>query len=103
MITLSRSQLASELKGYQRRIQLGDNLPSLSAFAKIAGVHRDTIYALIAGERISERSQYAISRALKEVMESKCNQPSRLLSIDLGRDGPRLKFGFANKNILSWR
>lgn len=75
----------------------------MSELASLAGVHRDTLYSLMAGERVNERSQFAISKALKEVMESKWNQPSRLLSIDLGSDGPKIKFGFGNENLLARR
>jgi len=96
-------ELRKALLGHQKRLRAGDNLPSLTELADIAGIHRDTLYALMVGDRINQRSQYAISKALTEMMESHWNQPSRLLSIDLGSDGPRLKFGFANKNILSRR
>jgi len=99
----SLSHLRILLRQYQKRLRAGDHIPCLKELATIAGVHRDTFYALMDGDRVNERSQYAISRALAEVMESQWNQPSRLLSIDLAGDGPRLKFGFANKNIFSRR
>jgi hypothetical protein len=101
--TLSLEQLRNGLRAYQKRLRAGDMLPPLKELSAIAGLHRDTLYALLAGERVNERSQYAISKALAEVMESQWNQPSRLLSIDLAGDGPRLKFGLTNKNILSRR
>jgi len=100
---LSRKELRAALIRHQKKLRAGDKLPTLAEIATISGLHRDTLYALMAGEKINERSQYAISKALTEIMESHWNQPSRLLSIDLGSDGPRLKFGFANKNILSRR
>lgn len=96
-------ELRKALLAHQRRLKAGDKLSSLSELAAMAGVHRDTLYALMAGDRVNERSQYAISKALTEVRESKWNQSSRLLSIDLGSDGPRLKFGFVDKNIFSRR
>lgn len=101
--TLPLSKLRIMLREYQKRLQAGERLPTMSAISAIAGIHRDTLYALLAGDRVNERSQYAISKALTEVMKSHWNQPSRLLSIDLGSNGPRLKFGLANKNILSRR
>lgn len=100
---ISLNTLRLFLKTYQKRLRAGDRLPSVSELSDIAGVHRDTIYSLMAGERVNERSQYAISKALKEVIESQWNQPSRLLSIDLGSDGPRLKFGLNYKNMFSRR
>ena len=103
MKLISLNSLRLYLKTYQKRLRAGDRLPSVSELSDIAGVHRDTIYALMAGDRVNERSQYAISKALTEVMESQWNQPSRLLSIDLAGDGARLKFGFVDKNIFSRR
>lgn len=100
---LSIHRLRTILLQNQKRLRAGDRIPCLKELAIIAGVHRDTFYALMDGDRVNERSQYAISKALAEVMESQWNQPSRLLSIDLAGDGPRLKFGFADKNILSRR
>lgn len=100
---LSRRELRTVLLDHQKRLRAGDKLPTLTEIATTSGLHRDTLYALMAGEKINERSQYAISKALAEVMESQWNQPSRLLSIDLAGDGPRLKFGFTNKNVFSRR
>jgi len=99
----SIQEIRKALLVHQRRLKAGDELSSLTELAAIAGVHRDTLYALMAGDRVNERSQYAISKALTEVRESKWNQSSRLLSIDLGSDGPRLKFGFVDKDIFSRR
>lgn len=92
--------LQKDLKLYQRRLNSGDSLPPISKLASIAGVHRDTLYALLAGDRINQRSQYAISKALTEVMKSQWNQSSRLVSIDLGSEGPRLRFGLAKTNVF---
>ncbi len=98
--TRSLVTLQKDLKLYQRRLNSGDSLPPISKLANIAGVHRDTLYALLAGDRINQRSQYAISKALTAVMEPQWNQPSRLLSIDLGSDGPKLQFGLSKRNIF---
>jgi hypothetical protein len=73
----------------------------MSELANLAGVHRDTLYALIAGEKVNERSQYAISKALEEVAASQVYQPSRLLSVNLGGNGPKLSFGLARLNIFN--
>lgn len=98
--TRSLVTLQKDLKLYQRRLNSGDSLPPISKLASIAGVHRDTLYALLAGDRINQRSQYAISKALTEVMKSQWNQSSRLVSIDLGSEGPRLRFGLAKTNVF---
>lgn len=100
---LSRRELRTVLLNHQKRLRAGDKLPTLTEIATTSGLHRDTLYALMAGQKINERSQYAISKALKQVMETQWNQPSRLLSINLANDGPKVKFGFSNKNLLSRR
>jgi hypothetical protein len=88
---------------YQKRLRAGDRIPSITELANIAGVHRDTLYSLIDGKRISERSQYAISKSLATIAESAAGQGSKLLSVSLSTDGPSLYFGLANLNILSNR
>ena len=93
-------ELRKALLGHQRRLRAGDDLPSLTELADVAGVHRDTLYALMAGDRVNERSQYAISKAVVELMKSQWNQPSRLLSIDMGSGGARLRFGLSRINIF---
>jgi hypothetical protein len=96
----SLATLKINLRLYQKRLNIGDNLPSLSRVADIAGIHRDTLYALLAGERVSERSQYAISKALQILNETDSKQPSRLISIEIGREGPKLRFGLTKFNMF---
>jgi predicted transcriptional regulator len=101
MATLSLSQIRSFLKVHQKRLRAGDDLPSIKAFADHAGVHRDTLYALIDGDRISIRSQYAISKAIKEVVAQTAGQAkTKVMSIDLTAAGPKLTFGINKLNIF---
>ena len=100
MKSLSQKELILELKAYQKRLKAGDKLPSVIELATVAGIHRDTLYSLMSGHRICERSQYAISKALQMVDEIAVNQPSRLMSIEIGRSGPQLRFGLNKLNIF---
>ena len=76
-------------------------LPPLKELSAIAGLHRDTLYALLAGERVNERSQYAISKALKEVESQTVGQTkTRIMSVDLTSAGPKLSFGINKLNIF---
>jgi hypothetical protein len=100
MNILPISNLRNHLKSYQIRLRTHVGLLTMTELAAIAGVHRDTLYSLINGERVSERSQYAISKALQMVNESSANQPSRLMSIELGRGGPKLRFGLAEFDLF---
>jgi hypothetical protein len=86
---------------HQKRLRAGDRIVSLSELAGIAGVHRDTLYSVMNGNRINERSQHAISRSLATVADSASYQKSRLLSIGLCDAGPKLHFGLNRVNIFN--
>jgi hypothetical protein len=92
-------QLRLILKTYQKRLKMGDKLPSITELASNAGIHRDTMYALLAGEKINLRSQYAISKVLVVVMERQWSRPSRLLSIEIQDGRPKINFGLSRLKI----
>ena len=101
MDTISQASIRAYLKVHQKRLRAGDNLPSFKAIADLAGVHRDTLYALIDGDRISIRSQYAISKAIKEIEAQTAGQTkTRIMSVDLTSAGPKLSFGINKQNIF---
>ncbi len=101
MDLISRDAMKAYLKVHQKRLRTGDNLPTLKAIADLAGVHRDTLYALIDGDRISIRSQYAISKAIKEIEAQTAGQTkTRVISVDLTSAGPKLSFGINKQNIF---
>jgi hypothetical protein len=101
MDILSLTKLRLVLKTYQIRLRAGDNLPTFKCIASLAGVHRDTLYALIDGDRISIRSQYAISKAIKEVESQTADQTkTKVMSVDLTAAGPKLTFGIIKLNIF---
>jgi hypothetical protein len=90
----SQSDLRLGMRKLQRCLAAGNDLPSITAVAQRAGIHRDTIYALLAGDRISARSQYALSRVIGAVeLEMARNAGTKVMTISLGLDGPKLGFG----------
>ena len=92
------------LRFHQRRLRVGDNLPFLTQVAKRAGVHRDTIYALLNGEQVSDRTQYALTRAIREIEEETAGYTkTRLMSISLDQGTPRLHIGLRTTPILRRR
>ena len=95
----SIAEIRQALKGHQKRLQLGDSIDSISELAKEAGLHRDTLYAAIAGDRISEVSQIRLSKMLDRINEQ---QPSfsRLMNISISSNGPKIGFGLNQNNIL---
>lgn len=98
---LSFDQIRESLKVHQRRLKAGDELSSMSELARRAGVHRDTIYAVMKGDRINERTQYALSRVMREIEEETAGKPqTRLLSVNLSQGTPRLCIGLQEFPIL---
>ena len=72
---------------------LRDEIVSITEIAKMTGLHRDTVYQAANGERISEHTQIALSRALQTVLE-KASPSTRIMHIKLGSGGPpKLGFG----------
>ena len=95
---LSQSLIRSWLISHQKRLRVGDDLPPLTEVASRAGVHRDTLYACMAGDRINLRSQYALSRVITEVEEEmQRNARTRLMSISLASGQAQLRFGIGPK------
>ena len=95
----SIAEIRLALRTHQKRLQLGDELQSITRLAERAGVHRDTIYSLLADNRISETSQIRLSRLI-DMLASEPSPSSRLMHISLTGMAPKLGFGFGNKLFL---
>jgi len=91
---LTQTQICERLASHQMRLQVGDDLPSITEVASRAGVHRDTIYACVAGDRINLRSQYALSRVITELEEEMQGRVrTKLMSVSLTGGQAQLRFG----------
>ena len=88
----SQSDIQQLLRTHQKRIQMGDKLSSLTEIAERAGLHRDTLYQAINGERISQISQIRLERILKQ-LANEPQPPSRLMHVNLKKVYPVLGFG----------
>jgi len=89
------------LNTHQRRLQFGDKLQSMTEIAKRAGVHRDTVYACLNGDRIKGRTQYALSKVLEEIeVENTEKSKTKIMNVSIGNNGIHLKFGIG-KNIFN--
>lgn len=93
-----QAEIQQILRTHQKRIQMGDNLPSLSELAERAGLHRDTLYQIINGERISQISQIRLERMLKKLAEEP-QPPSRLMHVKIGNNGVSLGFGIGSRGF----
>lgn len=100
----SQSKIRLLLQELQTRLRAGDALPSIIELAQRAGIHRDTIYALLRGDRVSDRTQYALSRVLREVEnETSHLTKTKLMSLSFNQSGVSLQIGLGNKSLLSKR
>ena len=101
---LSLNVIRQKLKSHQMRLRAGDGLPNLSSIAKRAGIHRDTIYALLSGDRVCKRTQYALSRVLHEVEQETFMTPkTKLMSVSFYQGGVSLHIGLGNRPLLTKR
>jgi len=91
---LSQEQIRIALKTHQRRLRAGDDLPAITEIAEYAGCHRDSIYAILNGDHVAYRTQYALSKAVKHFDEvCQQSQKTKLMHISLSVSGPKLGFG----------
>ena len=88
----SQKHISELLRTHQKRLQMGDKLPSISELADRSGLHRDTLYQAIAGQRISQVSQTRLERMLQRLSEEP-QPPSRLMHIKIGHHEVTLGFG----------
>ena len=98
----TQANISQLLSTHQKRLQMGDKLPSLSELAERAGLHRDTLYQAINGERISQISQIRLERILKQIA-SEPQPPSRLMHVNINKGYPVLGFGVGPMLKLSKR
>jgi hypothetical protein len=97
-------QLRQQLNQYQRRIRAGDALPTLTELAYRAGIHRDTIYSLLSGDRVCQRTQYTLSRVLREVeQETSLTSKTKLMSLSFNQGGVSLQIGLSDRPLLTKR
>jgi hypothetical protein len=97
-LILTQIQIREWLASHQKRLRVGDDLPPINEVANRAGVHRDTLYACMAGDRINLRSQYALSRVITELEEEMQGKVrTRLMSISLSGGQAKLRFGIGLK------
>jgi hypothetical protein len=99
---MSQEQIRIALKTHQRHLRAGDDLPTITEIAHYAGCHRDSIYALLNGDNVAYRTQYALSKAVK-YLDEVCQQSSKtkLMHIKLSQNNARVGFGISTYPVLS--
>lgn len=92
-LTIKQTQLW--LKNHQNRLLFGDSILSISEVANRAGISRQTLYAILNGERseFGQTAQIRLSRVIKQISSEPSYQHSNIARIDLSGSSPRIKFG----------
>jgi hypothetical protein len=95
MNTLTIQYLQSWLLVHQKRLQVGDLVLPFSAIATKAGMSRQTLYAILNGERteFGQAAQIRLSRVIQQITSDPDYQVSRMMRLDLSGVAPRIKFG----------
>lgn len=95
MATLAIKEIQNWLKLHQKRLQLGEGVLPISSLADKAGISRQTLYAVLRGERheFGEVAQIRLSRVIREISSEPNYQHSKMARIDLTGAMPRIRFG----------
>jgi hypothetical protein len=94
MSCMSLNQLRRWFGAHQRYLAAGDKLPTITDIARRAGCHRDTIYALLEGNRISGHIQHALSIVIERLeVENNHLKRTNLFNVQLSATGPKIGFG----------
>lgn len=92
---LTIKQIQSWLKAHQKRLQHGDPVIQISAISIKAGISRQTLYAVLNGDRaeFGEIAQIKLSRVIGQISSEPSYQHSKMARIDLTGTMPRIRFG----------
>ena len=92
---LSINQIQSWLQAHQKRLQYGDLVIPISAIATKAGISRQTLYAVLNGERseFGQIAQIRLSRIIQEITNEPNYQVSKMVRVDLSSGVARIRFG----------
>lgn len=68
---------------------------TMTNIANKAGISRQTLYAVLNGERdeFGEVAQIRLSRVISQISSEPCYQHSKMARIDLTGAAPRIRFG----------
>ena len=92
---LSIQQIQGWLTHHQKRLQYGDPVAPMTSIANRAGVSRQTLYAVLNGERseFGQIAQIRLSRIIQEITNEPDYQISKMVRVDLSSGVARIRFG----------
>ena len=100
---IPRAAIRDQLRQYQKRLQLGDALPPIPEIARRAGVHRDTVYAALNGDRLCDRTWRQLYNALEQLRDIIQATPSRVLAVQFTSRGATIKPGLGQPLLQARR
>lgn len=92
---LTIQQIQVWLGHHRKRLQHGDLVAPLSSVANMAGISRQTLYAVLKGERaeFGQVAQIRLSRVISQISSDPSYQHSKMARIDLSSAVSRIRFG----------
>ena len=92
---LSIQQIQRWLTHHQKRLQYGDRVEPMTSIANRAGISRQTLYAVLNGERseFGQIAQIRLSRIIQEITNEPNYQVSKMVRVDLSSGVARIRFG----------
>ena len=94
-MTLTIKNIQFWLKAHQKRLQHGEPVIPISDIAYKSGISRQTLYAVLNGERteFGQVAQIRLSRVINQISSEPNYQLSKMARIDLNGVSPKIKFG----------
>jgi len=94
-MTRSISEIQDFLKWHQKRLAMGDAIPTMSELAECAGMSRQTLYAFMRGERaeFGQQAQIRLNLVIGRLVAEPSYQHSKVARLDFTRGMPRIRFG----------
>ena len=95
MPTRSIAEIQDFLKWHQKRLAMGDAVPTMSEVAERAGMSRQTLYAILNGERaeFGQAAQIRLNLVIGRLVAEPSYQHSKVARVDFTSGMPRIRFG----------
>ena len=95
MQTRSITEIQDFLKWHQKRLAMGDAIPTMSELAQRAGMSRQTLYAFIRGERaeFGQSAQIRLNLVISRLVAEPSYQHSKVARVDFTSGMPQIRFG----------
>lgn len=95
MQTRSIAEIQDFLKWHQKRLAMGDAIPTIKEIAERAGMSRQTLYSFMRGERaeFGQAVQIRLNLVISRLVAEPSYQHSKVARVDFTSGMPRIRFG----------